>query len=79
MLETDEAAEAFLALLARPAEETNHGIFELLCEATRSVASNATAEADGATGGVEVTWKQVHLDVVEERLDWSADQPLRYP
>ena len=48
MLETDEAAEAFLALLARPAEETNHGMYELLCEATRSVASNAAAGSTAA-------------------------------
>ena len=68
MLETHEAAEAILALLARPAEETDHGMFELLCEA-----------AEGADGAVDVTWKRVRLDVIEERLDWSADQPLRYP
>ena len=75
MLETHEAAEAFLALLARPAEETDHGMFELLCDP----AAEADGAAGGVGGGIEVTWKQVHLDVVEERLDWSADQPLRYP
>ena len=68
MLETHEAAEAFLALLARPAEETNHGMFELLCDPRRVRTAQWT-----------VTWKRVRLDVVEERLDWSADQPLRYP
>jgi hypothetical protein len=71
MLETHEAAEAFLALLARPAEETDHGIFELLCEPAAGPA--------GEAGAVDVTWKQVRLDVAEERLDWSADQPLHYP
>src|SRR5262245_55444757 len=76
MLETHEAAEAFLALLARPAEETDHGMFELLCDATSGVADDANA---GSAAGVDVTWKQVRLDVVEHRLDWSADQPLRYP
>ena len=69
MLETHEAAEAILALLARPAEETDHGMFELLCD----------EPARGRDGAVDVTWKRVRLDVVEERLDWSADQPLRYP
>jgi len=69
MLETHEAAEAFLALLARPAEETDHGTFELLCDPA----------PEGGSDGIEVTWKRVRLDVIEERLDWSADQPLRYP
>jgi NAD(P)-dependent dehydrogenase (short-subunit alcohol dehydrogenase family) len=70
MLETHEAAEAFLALLSRPGEETNHGTYELLCDPA------ATGAEDSS--GVEVTWKRVRLDVVEERLDWSTEQPLRY-
>ena len=65
MLETHEAAEAFLALLARPTAETNEGMFELM--------------VDPAEVGVAVTWKQVRLDTVEADLPWSASDPLRYP
>jgi len=68
MLETHEAAEAFLQLVARPAAETDQGAFELL--------------AESAPGHVEdrlaVTWRQVHLDVREEPLAWSATTPLEY-
>lgn len=65
MLETYEAAEAFMALLARPAAETNRSMFELLA-------------ASAADGSMEVSWKQVHLDLREESLAWSSDSPLRY-
>lgn len=65
MLETHEAAEAFLQLLQQPREATDRGMFELMVEAA-------------ADEKVEVTWKQVKLDVREERVGWSADQPLRY-
>ena len=68
MLETHEAAQALLQLLARPAEETNKGMYELLVEPTA---------AD--TPGVGVRWRRVHLDPVEEALSWSDDSPLRYP
>ena len=49
MLETHEAAEAFMALLARPAEETDGGIFELLCDP----APGATAGTPAGGGRVE--------------------------
>ena len=65
MLETYEAAEAFLQLLAQPGSETDTGMFELL--------------VDPADAGVAVTWKQVELDVREQGLDWSTARPLRYP
>ena len=64
MLETYEAAEAFLQLVSQPAEATDRGMFELM--------------VDKVDDAVEVTWKQVRLDVVEESVAWSADQPLRY-
>jgi NAD(P)-dependent dehydrogenase (short-subunit alcohol dehydrogenase family) len=65
MLETYEAAEAFLQLLARPAGETDQGAFELM--------------ADGdPDGDLTVTWRQVHLDVREEPLSWSGGDPLRF-
>lgn len=64
MLETPEAAEAFLTLLARPSEETDQGMFELMVNA--------------ADEGVDVVWKQVRLDTVEADLPWSSSDPLRY-
>ena len=65
MLETHEAAEAFLQLLARPEEETAGGMFEVLVEGD-------------AEGPVTVTWREVKLDVREERLPWSDQGALRY-
>ncbi len=65
MLETHEAAEALLQLLAQPANQTARGMFELMVDA----APDDT---------VDVTWKRVHLDVREEAEPWSANAPLRY-
>jgi NAD(P)-dependent dehydrogenase (short-subunit alcohol dehydrogenase family) len=64
MLETHEAAEAFLQLLARPREELNQSMFELL--------------VDGSPEKVRVTWKQVHFDVREESLEWSEANALEF-
>lgn len=69
MLETYEAAEAFLQLLARPPAETDQGAFELMADAVGD-------GADGDEVPVAITWKQVHLDVREEPLGWSTDSPL---
>ena len=66
MLEPYEASEAFLQLFARPAEETNHGMFEVMVDPA----------PDGA--GIAVTWKQVKLDPVETLTPWSLEAPLRY-
>lgn len=63
MLETHEAAEAFMELLARPREELEQGMFELLVE--------------GSTEKVRVTWKKVHLDLREELLEWSETNALK--
>lgn len=57
MLETHEAAKAFMQLLARPLEELNQGIFELM--------------VDGPADQTSLSWKKVHLDLREEVLDWS--------
>ncbi len=65
MLETHEAAEAFLQLLARPPAETNLGNYELL-----------VTPRDPA--GVDVTWSQVRLEPVETPAEWSTATPLRY-
>jgi NAD(P)-dependent dehydrogenase (short-subunit alcohol dehydrogenase family) len=60
MLETHEAALALLQLLARPREELDQGMFELLME--------------GSAERAEVCWKRVHLDLREEPLAWSEAQ-----
>ena len=64
MLETHEAAEAFMQLLARPKDGLDQGMFELLVE--------------GSVEETRVTWKKVHLDLREEPLDWSETSPLQY-
>jgi NAD(P)-dependent dehydrogenase (short-subunit alcohol dehydrogenase family) len=66
MLEPYEAAEAFLQLLAQPRATTDRGMFELMVDAA------------GEAPAVNVTWKQVHLDVREEPIAWSTDQPLQF-
>jgi NAD(P)-dependent dehydrogenase (short-subunit alcohol dehydrogenase family) len=63
MLETHEAAAAFLQLLSRPREEIDRGMFELLVE--------------GSAETVRVTWKKVHLDLREEALTWSDANALQ--
>ncbi|MEM7342515.1 MAG: SDR family oxidoreductase [Actinomycetota bacterium] len=73
MLETHECAEAFAQLLARPPAETDLGMFELLVDAADGGAGDG-----GEVDEVDVTWKQVRLDVVEDDLSWSAESPLRY-
>ncbi|MBI2764320.1 MAG: SDR family oxidoreductase [Chloroflexi bacterium] len=65
MLETSEAAEAFMQVLARPAEETNGGMFEV--------------KADEVEAGMRVTWQEVKLDAREEPLAWSSATALTYP
>jgi hypothetical protein len=64
MLETHEAATAFLQLLTRPREELDRGMFELL--------------VDGSAETVRVTWKKVHLDLREEVLSWSDTNALQF-
>ena len=65
MLEPFEAARAVTRLLARPGSELDLGSFELL--------------VDGEPAAVRLAWSQVHLDVREEALDWSADDSFVYP
>lgn len=66
MLETYEAAEAFMQLLALPAEETNQGMFEVLVE----------EDASKGEKGVKVTWKQVKFNVSEDTL--ASTPPLTF-
>jgi hypothetical protein len=55
MLETDEVADAFLRLLARPQEELDQGNFEIIVE--------------GEACDIRLSWKKVHLDLREEPMD----------
>jgi len=64
MLEPNEAAKAFLQLLARPGAELDRGLFELMVE--------------GAPDKVDVTWKRVELDVREEPMEWSRSGSLQF-
>jgi short-subunit dehydrogenase len=66
MLETYEAAEAFMQLLAQPNEVTNGGMFEVLVE----------EEPSKGEKGVKVTWKQVKMNVTEETL--GGTPPLTF-
>lgn len=65
MLEPHEMAEAFMALLARPGEETDDGMFELMVDT-------------GDDNDVELTWRQVKLNLAEEQLEWSVGNPLKF-
>jgi NAD(P)-dependent dehydrogenase (short-subunit alcohol dehydrogenase family) len=64
MLETHEAAKAFMQLLARPQTEVDRGLFELL--------------VDGSADKIRVNWKGVRLDTREEPLEWSETAPLQF-
>jgi NAD(P)-dependent dehydrogenase (short-subunit alcohol dehydrogenase family) len=63
MLETYEAAEACMQLLARPQEELDQGMFELFVA--------------GSVEKVYVTWKKIYLDLREELLTWSETSILQ--
>ncbi len=69
MLETHEAAEAFLQLLSQPDELTRGAMFELKVTA---------ADVADASAGVFVTWERVRLEVQEEAMAFSGEAPLRY-
>ena len=56
-----------MALLARPGEETDDGMFELMVN-----------DVGGSETDIDVTWKQVEFNIAETDLDWSASNPLRY-
>jgi NAD(P)-dependent dehydrogenase (short-subunit alcohol dehydrogenase family) len=57
MLETDEAAEAFMRLLSRPQDQLDQGMFALMVE--------------GSADDVGMIWKKINLNLHEEALDWS--------
>lgn len=64
MLETRETAMAFMQLLARPREELDQGLFELMVE--------------GEPNNIRVGWKRVRMDIREEPTDWSGGDPLQF-
>ncbi len=65
MLETEEAAQAFLQLLSRPADETASRMYELM------VAGDAAA--------VKVGWREAKIAVSETPVPWSDAAPLEFP
>lgn len=71
MLETDEAAQAFLQLLARPPEDTNGKLYELTVDPDK--------EAGKAEGDVLVGWREVKITVDEAKIPWSEAAPLKFP
>ncbi|WP_428122463.1 SDR family NAD(P)-dependent oxidoreductase [Candidatus Poriferisodalis sp.] len=68
MLEPCEMAEAFMALLARPASETDGAMYELIVNA---------AESDAAAG-IELIWNRLSVNLDEQPVDWSVESPLRF-
>ena len=61
MLETNEAAQAFLQVLAQPAEIVNGGMFEVLVDP-------AEGQPEGA---VKVSWREVKMNIAEEEVAWA--------
>lgn len=55
MLETDEAAEAFLRLLALPVARTNGGMFQAVAEGA----------PERGEGGLRVSWQEIRLGLQE--------------
>ena len=64
MLEPNEAAKAFLQLLARPSAELDKGLFELVVE--------------GRPEQIDVAWKRIALAVREEPMGLSGAGALRF-
>jgi NAD(P)-dependent dehydrogenase (short-subunit alcohol dehydrogenase family) len=65
MLETHEAAEAFLRLLAQSDADLARGMFQL----------NASADPSGE--GIEVAWEQLQLEIAAGTPAWCGT-PLRF-
>lgn len=68
MLETHEAAEAFLQALAQPDEETSGTMLEVMVD----------PDEGKGEGAVKVTWNKVNLNVEEQIAAWSGASPLVY-
>ena len=74
MLEPCEMAEAFMALLARPTEETDGSMYELMVGAT----GDADEPEPAGPAAVELVWHRLALNLDEQPVDWSAAEPLRF-
>jgi NAD(P)-dependent dehydrogenase (short-subunit alcohol dehydrogenase family) len=68
MLETCEAAEAFLQALSQPTEELNGAMLEAMVDPNE----------EKGEGAVRVTWNRVEFQVNETPAPWSASSPLEY-
>jgi NAD(P)-dependent dehydrogenase (short-subunit alcohol dehydrogenase family) len=64
MLEPEEAARAFMQLLACSPEELREGLFALMVE--------------GDADAIRVSWKQITLEVREAVVSWSEAAPLHF-
>jgi len=62
MLETHEAAHAVTRLLARPAADLDLGNFKL--------------NVEGPAEELALRWSKIELEVADEVLAWSSDEPL---
>ena len=74
MLEPCEMAEAFMALLARPTEETDGSMYELMV----SAAGDPDKPEPSGPAAVELVWHRLALNLDEQPVDWSAADPLRF-
>lgn len=68
MLETFEAAEGFMQLLAQPREVIDQGMFEAIVEPLPERGDRA----------VKFTWKRVRFDIQEELTPFSSQRPLEF-
>ena len=74
MLEPSEMAEAFMALLARPTDETDGSMYELMV----SAAGDSGEPEPAGPAAVELVWHRLALNLDEQPVDWSAEEPLRF-
>lgn len=68
MLETHEAAKAFLQVLSRPVDETRERMFAL----------EAEAASGGEAAAVRSTWKEVRFGIDQATAPWSDAAPLKF-
>ena len=67
MLETDEAAKAFLQVLSQPADDTRERMFSL------------AVDPGASAGEVRTTWRDVRFDIAESPAPFSTTTPLTFP
>ncbi|WP_419842209.1 SDR family NAD(P)-dependent oxidoreductase [Candidatus Poriferisodalis sp.] len=74
MLEPYEMAKAFMALLARPTEETDGAMYEL----TVYAASDADQSDPATSSAVELFWNRLTLSLDQQPVHWSQANPLHF-